>query len=710
MLRFALGIMAPASLVAFRRVVFLTARLTRGYGVDVVVDRQASRLHRRGFDVTVCCREYDSCFYPAREYRIVRFGSLASTWRLIEADVLIAETSPFFELLPRFEGGCPITVAWEHGDPTPALFPCPERLARESVKVHKQKHVYPHVDAVVADSRFLVADIAWPAARVIPLGADHLVGSGVDVTPRPFRDRLVFLSVCRLGPGEAHYKGVDRYETFMRSLEGIPAEFILLGRGTEADRRRYEERGFRVILDASNAELREAYAACDLYVSFSKWEGFNLPLVEAQAMGRPAFALDAACHREVCENVFETPQAMAAAVRALSRADLAALGAKGREFVRRFTWERNTAELLSLLDELGERAPRRPRPLRRQLPLAADLAARGLASRARDALVGRVRRSPRLERAARSGLASCRYGLKPALKVLAARSLGRWGWLPALPPRSRPALDLEEPPVPGLVSICILSKDAYDFISTCLRSLLETTTPERVEILLGDTGSSDPRVLELHRRLPPHVRVLFPGRYHFSKSNNELARRARGEFLLFLNNDTRATPGWLPNLLAPMRSDRVGIVGAKLLFDDGSIQHAGVEIAAEEPYRYIGWHPHRGAPADTPEANVARSLPGVTGACLLIRRALFGRLGGFDERYAEECQDLDLCLRAAAQGCGVVYEPRSVLFHFENGTRTVRESLPDRGLFRERWAAFLEAGILRKPRPGEPWVDGPESR
>lgn len=702
--------MTLAPLSDFRRVVFLTVRLARGFGVDVVVDRQASELHRRGFDVTVCCREHDPGFYPAREYRVARYGSLRATLQLLRANVLIAETSPFFEMLPRFEGGRPITVAWEHGDPTPALFPHPERLVRESVKVHKQEHVYPHVDAVVADSRFLVADIGWPAARVIPLGADHLVGSGPDVTPRRSRDRLVVLSVCRLGTGEAHYKGVDLYETFMRSLDGVPAEFVLLGRGTDADRRRYEERGFRVILNASNAELQEAYAACDLYVSFSKWEGFNLPLVEAQVMGRPAFALDTACHREVCGNVFETPQAMAAAVRTLSRADLATLGARGREFVRPFTWERNTAALLSLLDELGERAPRHPRYLRRQVQLAVGLAAGGLASRARDALAARVRRSARLEQAARWGLAVQRYGLKPAVKVLAVRSLGRWGWLPALPPRPRPPFDLEEPPVPGLVSICMLTKDGYDFISTCLRSLLETTTPERVEILVGDTGSSDPRVLELYRELPAHVRVLFLGRYHFSKNNNELARRARGELLLFLNNDTRATPGWLPHLLAPMRCDRVGIVGAKLLFDDGRIQHAGVEIATEEPYRYIGWHPHRGAPADTPQANIALSLPGVTGACLLVRRALFGRLGGFDERYAEECQDLDFCLQAAGEGYVVVYEPRSVLFHFENGTRVLRESLPDRGLFRERWAAFLEAGILRQARQGEPWVDGQESR
>jgi GT2 family glycosyltransferase len=260
------------------------------------------------------------------------------------------------------------------------------------------------------------------------------------------------------------------------------------------------------------------------------------------------------------------------------------------------------------------------------------------------------------------------------------------------------------------VSVCILTRDGYDFISACLRSLLETTTSHEVEILVGDTGSADPRGLDFYRSLPAHVQVLFLGRYHFSKNNNDLARRARGEFLLFLNNDTRATPGWLPHLLAPMRCDRVGIVGAKLLFDDGTIQHAGVEIATDEPYRYIGWHPLRGAPADTPPANVALSLPGVTGACLLVRRALFGRLGGFDEQFAEECQDLDLCLRAAGQGYHVVYEPRSVLFHFENGTRTVRESLPDRGLFRARWAAFLEAGILRTPRQGEPWVGGQESR
>jgi GT2 family glycosyltransferase len=600
-----------------------------------------------------------------------------------------------------------MTIAWEHGDPTPSLFPHLESAARARVKANKREHVYPHIDAVVVPSRFLVTDIGWSAARVIHNGADHLSESASGVAPIRSRDRLNFLSVCRLGTGEAHYKGVELYEAFRRALDGIPADFVLLGRGTDADKRRYEGRGFRVIRDASNAELRQAYAACDLYVSFSRWEGFDLPLVEAQAMGRPAFALDTACHREVCEHVFATPQAMATAVRTLSRADLTTLGARAREFVRQFTWERNTAQLLSLLGELGGTSARRPRRLR--AALAARLVAGGLASGARDLVAPQLRRRPRLEHAARWGVAIRRYGLKPAVEVLVARSRGRWGRRPAgvLP---RQPLDLPGPEVPGLVSICILTKDGYDFISNCLRSLLETTAPDRVEIVVGDTGSSDTRVFELYRNLPAHARVLSLGRYHFSANNNELARRARGAFVLFLNNDTRATPGWLPRLLAPMQCDRVGIVGPKLLFDDGTIQHAGVQVATEEPYRYIGWHPHRGASADAPEANVALSLPGVTGACLLIRRALFGRLGGFDERYAEECQDLDLCLQATGEGYEVVYEPRSVLFHFENGTRALRESLPDRALFRTRWAAFLETGILRKPRQAEPWDSDPGRR
>jgi GT2 family glycosyltransferase len=100
-------------------------------------------------------------------------------------------------------------------------------------------------------------------------------------------------------------------------------------------------------------------------------------------------------------------------------------------------------------------------------------------------------------------------------------------------------------------------------------------------------------------------------------------------------------------------------------------------------------------------------LPGVTGACLLTRRDFFALLGGFDEGYAEECQDLDLCLEAAKRGFEVVYEPRSVLYHYENGTRVVRENLRDRGRFRARWAAFLETGVFRSDGQGRPWAREP---
>jgi hypothetical protein len=126
--------------------------------------------------------------------------------------------------------------------------------------------------------------------------------------------------------------------------------------------------------------------------------------------------------------------------------------------------------------------------------------------------------------------------------VAAARLRARLSGSPACP-AARAALELG-PGAPGLVSVCVLTRDAHEFVEPCLRALLDTTRGLAVEILVGDTGSSDPRVLALYEELAERVEVHALGPYHFSRNNNELARRGRGEFLLFLNNDTlRPEPG-----------------------------------------------------------------------------------------------------------------------------------------------------------------------
>ena len=145
--------------------------------------------------------------------------------------------------------------------------------------------------------------------------------------------------------------------------------------------------------------------------------------------------------------------------------------------------------------------------------------------------------------------------------------------------------------------------------------------------------------------------------------------QAKGDFLLMLNNDTEViTPDWLERLAGPCRREDIGLVGAKLLYPDGLIQHAGVFFHFDAP-----GHFGKTLPSDTQDyfnlCNLAQDLTAVTGACLMCSRAVWDELGGLDETFAVEYNDIDFCLRAQQHGRRVLYNPDVVLYHHESISR-----------------------------------------
>ena len=162
------------------------------------------------------------------------------------------------------------------------------------------------------------------------------------------------------------------------------------------------------------------------------------------------------------------------------------------------------------------------------------------------------------------------------------------------------------------------------------------------------------------------------------------ASEARGELLVFLNNDTVPHPGWLDALVETVhRHGNVGAVGSKLLSPNGKVQHAGVVFSPSgAPYNL-----YRHEPADAPHVNVARPMPGVPGACMLVPRRTFVRVGGFDPRFLNGFEDVDLCLRLRAHGLACHYCPTSVLTHVEGATERPYDKTIDNGLLLSmKWA------------------------
>lgn len=233
-----------------------------------------------------------------------------------------------------------------------------------------------------------------------------------------------------------------------------------------------------------------------------------------------------------------------------------------------------------------------------------------------------------------------------------------------------------------LVSIIIPTKDGLDVLSACVDSIIERTNYANYEIIVVDNGSVEPETLAWLAAIPgrdQRVRVMpAPVPFNWSHLNNLAAADAKGDVLVFLNNDTEVIGGdWLHRLAENSLREEVGICGPLLLYPDGTIQHAGVVVGLG------GWADHvfKGLPPVHGQRLfvspvLRRNVLAVTGACMAVAAETFRRLGGFDESFIVCGSDVELCLRAHRQGLRNLYLPETSLIHHESKTRDARD-VPD---------------------------------
>lgn len=238
-------------------------------------------------------------------------------------------------------------------------------------------------------------------------------------------------------------------------------------------------------------------------------------------------------------------------------------------------------------------------------------------------------------------------------------------------------------------SIIIPVFNKWELTRACLKSIQNNGLGEDSELLVVDNASTDSTLDAIAREFPGVRHLRQEINLGFGKACNLGAREARGEFLLFLNNDTLVEPGWLDALLELMASQpKAGIIGAKLLYPNRRIQHAGIAFNEDkEPFHiYIGFN------EDSPCVNKVRRYQAVTGACILIPRSLFLDEGGFDEHYNNGHEDIDLCLRVKQAGFEIWYQPKSCIIHFESQTLKLEiKSSLNRKFFCNRWRGKIRS-------------------
>ena len=255
------------------------------------------------------------------------------------------------------------------------------------------------------------------------------------------------------------------------------------------------------------------------------------------------------------------------------------------------------------------------------------------------------------------------------------------------------------------ISIVIPNKDHTEDLRRCIKSIVEKSTWENYEIIVVENNSETKEIFSYYEELKnnPQIRVVtYDGEFNYSRINNLGVSQATGDYVLLLNNDTQViTVNWMEELLMYAQRQDVGAVGGKLYYGDKTIQHAGVVIGlgAHRTAGHVHYRQKRENLGYMGRLCYAQNMTAVTGACLMVKKALYEEAGGLDESFAVSLNDVDFCLKLRSMGYLNVFTPFAELYHFESISR----GLDDKGAsaeryndesarFRKKWEKELAAG------------------
>ncbi len=259
-----------------------------------------------------------------------------------------------------------------------------------------------------------------------------------------------------------------------------------------------------------------------------------------------------------------------------------------------------------------------------------------------------------------------------------------------------------------LVSILIPNKDHAEDLTRCINSILTKATWQNYEILIIENNSTKTETFECYRHLMQQDArvcvITWEGEFNYAAINNFAAEKARGEYLLLLNNDTELiTPDAIESMLGYCQREDVGAVGAKLYYEDDTVQHAGVLVGVSEGADHVFLRYKKENPGYMGRAIVSQDLSAVTAACMLVKKALYEQVGGMDEEFVVAYNDVDFCLKLRDAGYLVVFDAFAEWYHYESLSRGYEETEEQKARFEK------EKELLRKRWPvqmlGDPYYN-----
>lgn len=259
------------------------------------------------------------------------------------------------------------------------------------------------------------------------------------------------------------------------------------------------------------------------------------------------------------------------------------------------------------------------------------------------------------------------------------------------------------------VSVIVPTRDRSELLERCADGVLRRTNYSPLELIIVDNDSRERATTELLEKLAedPRVRIIsVPGTFNYPALNNIAAHQATGEILLLLNNDIDVIePDWLREMVSHAVRPEIGAVGAKLLYADGRVQHAGVVMGPQMTLVHKLRLADRADVGPFGELALTREVSAVTGACLALRRSVFFEVGGLDENLRVAFNDIDLCLRIGNHGYRIVWTPFAELFHLESASRGYDQESPEKQelaakeacYFSRFWRSLLDDDPFHNP-------------
>ena len=680
------SLIMPIEKLKKARILILTSRFSTGYGVAQVVAQHAHGLRKLGvgcvYVAAADIHQKDKLWDPYLLPIELKADSVHQVLEELNPEIVIAHTPPLYSYLSTYNRTPVLKVAHDHGEPFPSFF---EDCAARKVVDREKTMAFNNYNAHISISEFIKRCSKITQSSVIYNGADHILES-VETDTLDFdihrylnlpKNRFIITNLSRIGYGERKYKGFELIVRLKEKLEKVRPEasisFLVCGKLTEGgqivvdDLRKCD---CIVITDLNENLKRSILSQSDLFLSTSLWEGFNLPLAEAQFLGTTSVAFSCGSHPEVCPYHFKSIDEIVQHILLLydNRTLLDDQAIICQRYVqKKFTWQKSIEILSETLETLLSKKP--STTLKQQFDFASQ--STNISSK-------RVVQ----EHFQRLGI--------PA-KVSEDRINGVCQW--EFPLRKKEK-----------ISIIIANHNHAKDLENCILSIKKKSSYKNYEIIIVENNSNEETVFKLYQSLQNENKIRIVTwdykPFNYSHVNNFGAKQAVGEVLLFMNNDMEViSPDWMEKMLTHGQRPEIGAVGAKLYFPDWTIQHAGVIIGIRGVAGHGHQHFHGQETGYMNRLQMIQNVSAVTGACLMIRKSVFDEVGGFDPGYPLSFNDIDLCLKIRERGYLIIWTPFAELYHFESKTRGLDNTndkmdrfAKEVEYFKRKWKYILDIG------------------